>query len=232
MSELGMNHFISGKELAKSLDDLNEENVYLKLNSLKPSSKEAMLVEVFANCAEEYKNGHTELMESLYGALMESLQPQREEQFELLVEKIANSNTLRSEFFKKQALLHGNRFQQCIEENPLLTPKEFLSKLGCISRNPSRDVATFVTKGLAFSVKFGKRTLYPAFQIDVENQEIYPDLQDVLGLLDYLDDKSVYYWFCTNSDRLNAAPVKLLGDDDYLDDLLSYASETRHRALD
>jgi hypothetical protein len=60
----------------------------------------------------------------------------------------------------------------------------------------------------------GRRYLYPAFQFDVRQRRLFPEVRSVNELLGAADDpRGVACWWVSSNARLGARPLDLIGTD-------------------
>jgi hypothetical protein len=185
---------------------------------------------LFAKAATKVKE--SSLLEAINTIVENTIEKDSQSKFEELLEVLCDKEIDESPFVGSQAMLHANKIKAYRELYPLIRPKEFMQLLGRVSKNPSRDASSMVKESEVFSFKLGKNTEYPAFQINEKTHSVHYEIPEVINMLDYLDGKSIYYWFCAYSDSLGAPPVELLGNKKKTNALFSYASQTKHRALD
>ena len=149
--------------------------------------------------------------------------------FSQSVDTIEKSVELDSPFALIQAKLNADLVKKHLQNYPLLLGAEFSEKIGYLGKNQARHTANLADHGKIFAIKDGRTSRYPEFQIDAKNQTIYPVLSDIIHHINFLPDRAIYAWFCTENPLLGCSPADALKDK-YLHNQIIGVADSRRRS--
>ena len=111
-----------------------------------------------------------------------------------------------------QARLHGEAIQTIWRE-PMLESRTVAMALGAKATNREK-VRQFRERSWLLGLPMGRGYLYPAFQIDIERREVFPEVRAVNTQLEAASDPwSVASWWISRHARLGTRPLELIGTD-------------------
>lgn len=112
----------------------------------------------------------------------------------------------------RQARIAGESMAAVWEEE-MLSSSEVARRLGAKPSNREKvNALRRRSRLLGLPRDQGRRYLYPAFQIDLSRQEIYPEVRRVNEILDAASDPwGVASWWISVNGRLDARPLDVVG---------------------
>lgn len=111
-----------------------------------------------------------------------------------------------------QARLQGEAIQTIWRE-PMLEPKTVAAALGAKATNREK-VRQYRRRSWLLGLRTGRGYTYPAFQIDGERRDVFPEVRLVNVRLDAANDPwGVASWWVSGNARLGTRPLELVGTD-------------------
>lgn len=109
---------------------------------------------------------------------------------------------------KAQAEIHAQEMLDLVEVAAIL----FAARTPAATERVRKQFVELTRSGALIALRRGKRVVYPAFQIDRQKRNIYPEVKQVNELLGAADDPwGVASWWMSPHAGLGAPPMTLVG---------------------